>query len=145
GEDSSEVKITKQVSTELTLSFPTEVTGNNSVAAQLNWVGDADDLVIGKEDNTVNLGQQIQDKLMVNATGFDAVADELSIVINASDLPAGASIGGQDFNFVDGHYVFTGTLNPDGSISGLEGLVLIPPRDFAGDFKLPITFVTTDT
>ncbi len=81
GEDSSEVKITKQVSTELTLSFPTEVTGNNSVAAQLNWVGDADDLVIGKEDNTVNLGQQIQDKLMVNATGFDAVADELSIVI----------------------------------------------------------------
>ncbi|HGY0671406.1 TPA: retention module-containing protein [Vibrio cholerae] len=145
GEDSSEVKITKQVSTELTLSFPTEVTGNNSVAAQLNWVGDADDLVIGKEDNTVNLGQQIQDKLMVNAIGFDAVADELSIVINASDLPAGASIGGQDFNFVDGHYVFKGTLNPDGSISGLEGLVLIPPRDFAGDFKLPITFVTTDT
>ncbi|HDV5579120.1 TPA: retention module-containing protein [Vibrio cholerae] len=145
GEDSSEVKITKQVSTELTLSFPTEVTGNNSVAAQLNWVGDADDLVIGKEDNTVNLGQQIQDKLMVNATGFDAVADELSIVINASDLPAGASIGGQDFNFVDGQYVFKGTLNPDGSISGLEGLVLIPPRDFAGDFKLPITFVTTDT
>ncbi|EGR1446817.1 retention module-containing protein [Vibrio cholerae] len=145
GEDSSEVKITKQVSTELTLSFPTVVTGNNSVAAQLNWVGDADDLVIGKEDNTVDLGQQIQDKLMVNATGFDAVADELSIVINASDLPAGASIGGQDFNFVDGQYVFKGTLNPDGSISGLEGLVLIPPRDFAGDFKLPITFVTTDT
>ncbi|TQQ45931.1 retention module-containing protein [Vibrio cholerae] len=145
GEDSSEVKITKQVSTELTLSFPTVVTGNNSVAAQLNWVGDADDLVIGKEDNTVNLGQQIQDKLMVNATDFDAVADELSIVINASDLPAGASIGGQDFNFVDGQYVFKGKLNPDGSISGLEGLVLIPPRDFAGDFKLPITFVTTDT
>ncbi len=145
GEDSSEVKITEQVSTELTLSFPTVVTGNNSVAAQLNWVGDADDLVIGKEDNTVNLGQQIQDKLMVNATGFDAVADELSIVINASDLPAGASIGGQDFNFVDGQYVFKGTLNPGGSISGLEGLVLIPPRDFAGDFKLPITFVTTDT
>ncbi|HGF7511656.1 TPA: retention module-containing protein [Vibrio cholerae] len=145
GEDSSEVKITKQVSTELTLSFPTVITGNNSVAAQLNWVGDADDLVIGKEDNTVNLGQQIQDKLMVNATGFDAVVDELSIVINASDLPAGASIGGQDFNFVDGQYVFKGTLNPDGSISGLEGLVLIPPRDFAGDFKLPITFVTTDT
>ncbi len=145
GEDSSEVKITKQVSTELTLSFPAVVTGNNSVAAQLNWVGDADDLVIGKEDNTVDLGQQIQDKLMVNATGFDAVADELSIVINASDLPAGASIGGQDFNFVDGQYVFKGTLNPDGSISGLEGLVLIPPRDFAGDFKLPITFVTTDT
>ncbi|EPO2953479.1 retention module-containing protein [Vibrio cholerae] len=145
GEDSSEVKITKQVSTELTLSFPTVVTGNNSVAAQLNWVGDADDLVIGKEDNAVDLGQQIQDKLMVNVTGFDAVADELSIVINASDLPAGASIGGQDFNFVDGQYVFKGTLNPDGSISGLEGLVLIPPRDFAGDFKLPITFVTTDT
>ncbi|EGR4090994.1 TPA: retention module-containing protein [Vibrio cholerae] len=145
GEDSSEAKITEQVSTELTLSFPTEVTGNNSVAAQLNWVGDADDLVIGKEDNAVDLGQQIQDKLMVNATGFDAVADELSIVINASDLPAGASIGGQDFNFVDGQYVFKGTLNPDGSISGLEGLVLIPPRDFAGDFKLPITFVTTDT
>ncbi|ENE5170653.1 retention module-containing protein [Vibrio cholerae] len=145
GEDSSEVKITKQVSTELTLSFPTVVTGNNSVAAQLNWVGDADDLVIGKEDNAVDLGQQIQDKLMVNVTGFDAVADELSIVINASDLPAGSSIGGQDFNFVDGQYVFKGTLNPDGSISGLEGLVLIPPRDFAGDFKLPITFVTTDT
>ncbi len=132
------------MSTELTLSFPTEVTGNNSVAAQLNWVGDADDLVIGKEDNTVNLGQQIHDKLMVNATGFDAVADELSIVINASDLPAGASIGGQDFNFVDGQYVFKGTLNPDGSISGLEGLVLIPPRDFAGILP-PITFVTTDT
>lgn len=51
--------------------------------------------MIGKEDNTVNLGQQIQDKLMVNATDFDAVADELSIVINASDLPAGASIGGK--------------------------------------------------
>lgn len=81
---------------------------------------------------------------MVNAISFDAVADELSIVINASDLPAGASIGGQDFNFVDGHYVFKGTLNPDGSISGLEGLVLIPPRDFAG-ILLPITFVTTDT
>ncbi|MCX9564159.1 hemolysin E, partial [Vibrio cholerae] len=72
-------------------------------------------------------------------------ADELSIVINASDLPAGASISGQGFNFVDGQYVFKGTLNSDGSVSGLEGLVLIPPRDFAGDFNLPVTFVTTDT
>ncbi|HGH6015794.1 TPA: retention module-containing protein [Vibrio mimicus] len=143
GENSSEAKITKEVSSELTLSFPTSVTGIDSVAAQLNWVGD--DLVIGKEDNSINLGQQIQDKLMINATGFDSVADELSIVINASDLPAGASISGQGFNFVDGQYVFKGTLNSDGSVSGLEGLVLIPPRDFAGDFNLPVTFVTTDT
>ncbi|ENM5913014.1 retention module-containing protein [Vibrio mimicus] len=145
GENSSEAKITKEVNSELTLSFPTSVSGSNSVAAQLNWVGDADDLVIGKEDNSINLGQQIQDKLMINATGFDSVADELSIVINASDLPAGASISGQGFNFVDGQYVFKGTLNSDGSVSGLEGLVLIPPRDFAGDFNLPVTFVTTDT
>ncbi|MGL4223886.1 MAG: DUF5801 repeats-in-toxin domain-containing protein [Vibrio sp.] len=144
GEDSREAKITQLATTSLTLSFPTVVTGNHSVAAELNWVGNADDLVIGQEDKPVDLGLQIQEKLMLNPVGVDSVADELSLVIQASDLPAGASIVGQDFNFVDGQYVFKGTLQADGSISGLQGLVLIPPRDYAGDFKLPITFVTTD-
>ncbi|MCC4237302.1 retention module-containing protein [Vibrio anguillarum] len=145
GEDSSEAKVVRQVQSELTLQFPLTATGNNTVAADITLVGNADDIVLGIEDNAINLGQQIQDKLMVSASGFDGVEDELSIVIAQSVLPAGASLSGGHFDFVDGLYVYKGTVNTDGSISGLENLHLHLPEDYAGDFNLPITFVTTDT
>ncbi|OEE47821.1 retention module-containing protein [Vibrio anguillarum] len=145
GEDSSEAKVVRQVQSEITLQFPLIVTGNNTVAADITLVGNTDDIVLGIEDNAINLGQQIQDKLMVSASGFDGVEDELSIVIAQSVLPAGASLSGGHFDFVDGLYVYKGTVNTDGSISGLENLHLHLPEDYAGDFNLPITFVTTDT
>ncbi|MDE1250871.1 retention module-containing protein [Vibrio aestuarianus] len=145
GEDSSEVKTIKEVHSDITLKFPDFVTGNDSEAADINLVGDVDDIVLGSEDHVVNLGQQIQDKLMISASGFDGVSDELSIVIAQSLLPAGASLSGAEFDFVDGLYVYKGVVNVDGSISGLENLQLNLPEDYAGDFKLPVTFVTTDT
>ncbi|NGZ63460.1 cadherin-like domain-containing protein [Vibrio aestuarianus subsp. cardii] len=145
GEDSSEVKTIKEVHSDITLKFPDFVTGNDSVAADINLVGDVDDIVLGSEDHVVNLGQQIQDKLMISTSGFDGVSDELSIVIAQSLLPAGASLSGAEFDFVDGLYVYKGVVNVDGSISGLENLQLNLPEDYAGDFKLPVTFVTTDT
>ncbi|MBF4358733.1 retention module-containing protein [Vibrio anguillarum] len=145
GEDSSEAKVVRQVQSELTLQFPLTATGNNTVAADITLAGNADDIVLGIEDNAINLGQQIQDKLMVSASGFDGVEDELSIVIAQSVLPVGASLSGGHFDFVDGLYVYKGTVNTDGSISGLENLHLHLPEDYAGDFNLPITFVTTDT
>ncbi|MDE1324725.1 retention module-containing protein [Vibrio aestuarianus] len=145
GEDSSEVKTIKEVHSDITLKFPDFVQGNDSVAADINLVGDVDDIVLGSEDHVVNLGQQIQDKLMISASGFDGVSDELSIVIAQSLLPAGASLSGAEFDFVDGLYVYKGVVNVDGSISGLENLQLNLPEDYAGDFKLPVTFVTTDT
>lgn len=87
--------------TDVTIRFPETVDGNDSIAADIVIHTEPDDIILGVEDQgSIDLGQQILDKGILQATVFDDVIDELSIVFNSADLPAGFSIGGADFDYV---------------------------------------------
>ncbi|GAM68118.1 RTX toxins [Vibrio sp. JCM 19236] len=132
--------------TDVTIRFPETVDGNDSIAADIVIHTEPDDIILGVEDQgSIDLGQQILDKGILQATVFDDVIDELSIVFNSADLPAGFSIGGADFDYVNNEFVYLAQVNADGSISGTGGLTLTAPDDYAGDLLLKFTAVTTDT
>ncbi|GAM63171.1 hypothetical protein JCM19232_1318 [Vibrio ishigakensis] len=132
--------------TDVTIRFPETVDGNDSIAADIVIHTEPDDIILGVEDQgSIDLGQQILDKGILQATVFDDVIDELSIVFNSADLPAGFSIGGADFDYVNNEFVYLAQVNADGSISGTGGLTLTAPDDYAGDLVLKFTAVTTDT
>ncbi|MFA0337736.1 retention module-containing protein [Vibrio breoganii] len=141
GEESARV----QKSTDVTLSFPENVTAADSIAAVIIENRDPDDIVLGTEDTNVDLGQQIMDKAILATTVIkDDVADIFTLVFAQSELE-GFSIGGAEFDYTNGQYVFQGRVDESGNIIGLENLILIPPEDYAGDIALKFTAVTTDT
>ncbi|MGY3572741.1 retention module-containing protein [Vibrio paucivorans] len=129
--------------TEVTLEFPIEVVEKTSTAA--NIVYDGVSIVAGEEDNVIDLGTQTQS--MFSIVGHDGVADQITVVLdpNSPQIPSGTSITATDYDFVDGKYVFQATLNADGSVSGIGSLFLSMPKDYSGDFKLPLVIITTDT
>lgn len=132
--------------TDVTISFPESVAGNDSFAADIVIHTDPDDIVLGVEDQgAIDLGQQILDKGILQATVFDNVIDELSIVFRTADLPPGFSIGGADFDYINNEFVYLAQVNADGTISGTGGLTLSAPTDYSGDVVLNFTAVTTDT
>ncbi|PML08453.1 hypothetical protein BCT86_08605 [Vibrio breoganii] len=141
GEESARV----QKSTDVTLSFPENVTAADSIAAVIIENRDPDDIVLGTEDTNVDLGQQIMDKAILATTVIkDDVADMFTLVFAQSELE-GFSIGGAEFDYTNGQYVFQGRVDESGNIIGLENLILIPPEDYAGDIALKFTAITTDT
>ncbi|MDN3715835.1 retention module-containing protein [Vibrio breoganii] len=141
GEESARV----QKSTDVTLSFPENVTAADSIAAVIIENRDPDDIVLGTEDTNVDLGQQIMDKAILATTVIkDDVADIFTLVFAQSELE-GFSIGGAEFDYTNGQYVFQGRVDESGNIIGLENLILIPPEDYAGDIALKFTAITTDT
>ncbi|GEM79227.1 retention module-containing protein [Vibrio superstes] len=132
--------------TDVTITFPETVNGNDTIAAEIIANTDADDIVLGVEDQgNIDLGSQILSKGIIQAQNFDGVVDELSIVFKTSDLPAGFVIRGADFDYVNGEYIYLAQVNADGSISGTDQLFLVAPDDYAGDVVLKFTAVTTDT
>ncbi|GEA50749.1 type I secretion C-terminal target domain-containing protein [Vibrio inusitatus NBRC 102082] len=134
-----------QKATEVTLRFPEEVEANDSIAAVIIENRDSDDIIIGTEDTSIDLGQQIMDKEILATTVIkDDVADIFTMVFAQSDLQ-GFTIQGAEFDYTNAEYVFQGRVDENGNIIGLEGLVLIPPEDYAGDVNLKFTAVTTDT
>ncbi|MEZ9947237.1 retention module-containing protein [Vibrio breoganii] len=144
GEDGEE-SVRVQKSTDVTLSFPENVTVADSIAAVIIENRDPDDIVLGTEDTNVDLGQQIMDKAILATTVVkDDVADIFTLVFAQSELE-GFSIGGAEFDYTNGQYVFQGRVDESGNIIGLENLILIPPEDYAGDIALKFTAVTTDT
>ncbi|MFA0166235.1 retention module-containing protein [Vibrio breoganii] len=144
GEDGEE-SVRVQKSTDVTLSFPENVTVADSIAAVIIENRDPDDIVLGTEDTNVDLGQQIMDKAILATTVVkDDVADIFTLVFAQSELE-GFSVGGAEFDYTNGQYVFQGRVDESGNIIGLENLILIPPEDYAGDIALKFTAVTTDT
>ncbi|WP_237668436.1 T1SS-143 repeat domain-containing protein, partial [Vibrio sp. V38_P2S17PM301] len=140
GEDSVEKDSTEVREMHVELEFPTELTPVDSIAADI--VYDGNGIVSGSEDNEIDLGAQLGS--MISVSNHDDVVDELTIVIDAGDLPAGSYISSTDVDFINGKYVFKAGVDADGNITGLDGLVLHLPEDYSGDFKLPVQFVTTD-
>ncbi|HHF3174076.1 TPA: retention module-containing protein [Vibrio alginolyticus] len=143
GEDAVEEDATVQRQTDITLEFPTDITPQTSVAAEIDL--DNTVQIDGNEDNTVDLGTQLSSK--VTTINADGVEDVLTLVIDPSSpgVPPGLVIGGTDVDFVDGKYVFQASIDASGNITGLDGLTLRVAEDWAGDFTLPVLFVTTDT
>ncbi|HCZ9049611.1 TPA: retention module-containing protein [Vibrio alginolyticus] len=129
--------------TDVTLEFPTVLTPKMSVAAEIQV---ADDVQIqALEDNSINLGAQLTSK--VDAINADGVEDVLTIIVDPSapGIPPDLVITGTDVDFVNGKYVFQAHIDASGNITGLDGLTMHLAEDYAGDFELPIRFVTKDT
>ena len=145
GDISEEVK----VEGEITLDFSNNTNDSLELAAEIIV---EDTVVIGDEDKGINLGSQIVSNNAVsvsiddqNGDGESEIPnDVMTVVINASDLPAGATIIGAEYDFETGQYVYEATLNPDGTVN-LSGLDLVPPSDYAGDFQFDIKYVSTDS
>ncbi|MFH4555889.1 retention module-containing protein [Vibrio diabolicus] len=143
GEDAVEKDATVVRETDVTLEFPTVLTPQTSVAAEIQV---ADDVQIeASEDNAIDLGTQLTSK--VDAINADGVEDVLTVVIDPSapSIPPGLVITGTDIDFVNGKYVFQADIDASGNITGLDGLTMHLAEDYAGDFELPVRFVTKDT
>ncbi|WP_226420553.1 retention module-containing protein [Vibrio sp. E14] len=143
GEDAVEKDATVVRETDVTLEFPTVLTPKTSVAAEIQV---ADDVQIEEsEDNAIDLGTQLTSK--VDAINADGVEDVLTVVIDPSapGIPPGLVITGTDIDFVNGKYVFQADIDASGNITGLDGLTMHLAEDYAGDFELPVRFVTKDT
>ncbi|RJX70965.1 type I secretion C-terminal target domain-containing protein [Vibrio sinensis] len=154
GDENEGSPLTK-VTTDLTLQFPSSISGNDSVAAKLEEITTPEAIVIGTEDNAVDVSSQISKLIAVSAlpdtgtgSSADGVSDQLTIVIDPTKIPAEANglvINGAEYDFANNLYIFKGTIDSDGNIVIPDGLEFILPKDYAGDFILPITFVTTDS
>ncbi|MFH4601664.1 retention module-containing protein [Vibrio diabolicus] len=143
GEDAVEKDATVVRETDVTLEFPTVLTPQTSVAAEIQV---ADDVQIeASEDNAIDLGTQLTSK--VDAINADGVEDVLTVVIDPSapGIPPGLVITGTDIDFVNGKYVFQADIDASGNITGLDGLTMHLAEDYAGDFELPVRLVTKDT
>ncbi|EPZ2379491.1 retention module-containing protein [Vibrio parahaemolyticus] len=143
GEDSVEKDATEIRQTDVMLEFPTVLTPQTSVAAEIDVTDDVQ--IEGSEDNFVDLGAQLTSK--IDVINPDGVEDVLTIVIDPSSpgIPPGLIITGTDVDFINGKYVFQADIDSSGNIVGLEGLTMRVAEDYAGDFVLPVRFVTKDT
>ncbi|EGQ7826816.1 RTX toxin [Vibrio parahaemolyticus] len=143
GEDSVEKDATEIRQTDVMLEFPTVLTPQTSVAAEIDVTDDVQ--IEGSEDNFVDLGAQLTSK--IDVINPDGVEDVLTIVIDPSSpgIPPGLIITGTDVDFINGKYVFQADIDASGNIVGLEGLTMRVAEDYAGDFVLPVRFVTKDT
>ncbi|EJG1532691.1 retention module-containing protein [Vibrio parahaemolyticus] len=143
GEDSVEKDATEIRQTDVMLEFPTVLTPQTSVAAEIDVTDDVQ--IEGSEDNFVDLGAQLTSK--IDVINPDGVEDVLTIVIDPSSpgIPPGLIITGTDVDFINGKYVFQADIDASGNIVGLEGLTMRVAEDYAGDFVLPVRLVTKDT
>ncbi|HCH3938976.1 TPA: retention module-containing protein [Vibrio parahaemolyticus] len=143
GEDSVEKDATEIRQTDVVLEFPTVLTPQTSVAAEIDVTDDVQ--IEGSEDNFVDLGAQLTSK--IDVINPDGVEDVLTIIIDPSSpgIPPGLIITGTDVDFINGKYVFQADIDSSGNIVGLEDLTMRVAEDYAGDFVLPVRFVTKDT
>ncbi|AXB33018.1 type I secretion C-terminal target domain-containing protein [Vibrio campbellii] len=143
GEDAVEKDATVIRQTDITLEFPTDIAPQTSVAAEIDL--DNTVQIDANEDNLIDFGSQLASKL--TTINSDGVEDVLTVVIDPSapGAPPGLVVVGTDVDFVDGKYVFQAGIDASGNIMGLDSLTLRVGEDWAGDFELPIIFVTTDT
>ncbi|UTZ29158.1 retention module-containing protein [Vibrio campbellii] len=143
GEDAVEEDATVQRQTDITLEFPTDIAPQTSVAAEIDL--DNTVQIDANEDNLIDFGSQLASKL--TTINSDGVEDVLTVVIDPSapGAPPGLVVVGTDVDFVNGKYVFQAGIDASGNITGLDSLTLRVGEDWAGDFELPVIFVTTDT
>ncbi|WP_318464057.1 T1SS-143 repeat domain-containing protein [Photobacterium leiognathi] len=138
--DPSELVVKKDT---VTLDFSNNTEKHDEKAADISI---EEHVVTGTEDHKVDLGKQITDHILkISSTDGHQVNDEFTLVIKAEgNLPKGASISGADYNHVTGEYVLKVPVSANGEVD-LSSIHINLPKDFAGDFKLDVKFVTTDT
>ncbi|MEZ8741525.1 retention module-containing protein [Photobacterium swingsii] len=124
----------------LTLDFSPNTSVNTNQAGTI-VINNA--VITGDEDRTVDLGIQLGDIVSVAVDG-NQTNDVFSLVIQASDLPSGVTIGGTEFDFVNGEYVIQVPVDPTTGDVILTSVTLNLAEDFAGDFDFPVRLVTTD-
>ncbi|HIF9541888.1 TPA: retention module-containing protein [Photobacterium damselae] len=129
----------------ITLDFSPNTSSSPDMAGDIS-TDPIDFVITGDEDKTVNLGEQLDDYLVIGANDHDQANDVLSIVIASSDLPNGASINGMRFDFVKGEYVWSTDIIDNGVTGSvnLNSISLNLPEDYAGDFQFNARIVTTD-
>ncbi|MGF1706856.1 retention module-containing protein [Enterovibrio baiacu] len=131
--------IDEQAPVVLTLNF-TGSTDNTQEAGAVTLVDVQN--ITGVEDTNVDLGTQLNGRIAIDSA--DASDDELSLIIKAGDLPANVSVTGMEFNYETSEYVAKVTVGSGGEYN-LSSIGLGLPTHFAGDFVIPIKWVTTDT
>ncbi|UPQ90349.1 retention module-containing protein [Vibrio sinaloensis] len=140
GDDGSKRSDVEQRSTSVTLSFPAHLDDGDYKAGELDLTDNQ--IVTGTEDTQIDLGTQLEPLLKV--LSHDGHEDVITLVIDSNTSVGKIGIEGASEDFTDGRYVFKATLTADGKIAGLDGLTITPPKDYSGDFELPITVITTD-
>nr|WP_269375767.1 cadherin-like domain-containing protein [Vibrio sinaloensis] len=147
GEDAHENSLVDRRETSLELSFPELVNSGNEVAASITI--DEHAIITGTEDIQVDLGHQLNNIITFDPPKGNEYADEVTIVIDSHVMIGGTSyplhIVGAEVDFVDGKYVFQTHISDKGVVEPFDGLMLNLPKDYSGDFKLPITVITKDT
>ncbi|MGY5537463.1 retention module-containing protein [Vibrio brasiliensis] len=147
GEDAHENSLIDRRETSLELSFPELVNSGNEVAASITIDDHA--IITGTEDIQVDLGHQLNNIITFDPPKGNESADEVTIVIDSHVMIGGTSyplhIVGAEVDFVDGKYVFQTHISDKGVVEPFDGLMLNLPKDYSGDFKLPITVITKDT
>lgn len=147
GEDSNENSLVARRETSLELSFPELVNAGNEVAAEIDIVDNA--VIDATEDTQVDLGHQLNNVITLTPPTGNESADEVTIIIAGNVMIGGQSypvnINGAEVDFVNGNYVFQTKVSADGTVDPFDGLTLNLPKDYSGDFKLPITVITKDT
>ncbi|MDO6543035.1 retention module-containing protein [Photobacterium sanguinicancri] len=124
----------------ITLDFTPNTSVNTNQAGAI-VVNNA--VITGDEDRTVDLGVQLGNIVSVALDG-DQTNDVFSLVIQASELPSGVTIGGTEFDFVNGEFVIQVPVDPATGEVILTSVTLTLAEDFAGDFDFPVRLVTTD-
>ncbi|RCS70361.1 hypothetical protein FM109_02995 [Vibrio casei] len=133
---------------DIELDFSNNQNTNTELAADIIV---EDTIVLGVEDKGVNLGSQLTTNGSISVSTNDVNGDGngeipndvMTVVIDSSQLPSGATITGAEYDFQTGQYVYQATLNPDGTVN-LSSLGLVLPNDYAGDFQFEVKYVTTD-
>ncbi|GAB2640324.1 T1SS-143 repeat domain-containing protein [Vibrio panuliri] len=149
--DEGERSAPREVSTEVDLIFPYSVDTQDSVAAEIDPITLTDDvtaIVIGTEDNAFDVSSQLSRVFQLEPNTADTVADQVTVVIAAADIPAevgGLIISGAQYDFANEMYIFQGSVSDTGILTFPAGLTFTTPNDYAGDFLIPMTVVTTDT
>ncbi|MFC1237615.1 DUF5801 repeats-in-toxin domain-containing protein [Vibrio sp. F74] len=141
----------KEVSKDIKVVFPdpnpTQVPDDLATTLLPDPAITPDTVIVGKEDNSIDLMKQLKDLGILKFEGTDAENDVVSIVIDTSIEPfvslGGLTINGEE-NFDNGKFAIDFELNADGSFVTNESLMLTLPNNYSGDFKLPITVVITD-
>ncbi|MGR5117647.1 cadherin-like domain-containing protein [Vibrio astriarenae] len=132
------------------VKFPSYIADPTDIASEVEQDMSDEAVVTGTEDNSFDLSDALfspyngTDSILSVING-DTSDDDLTIVVDPSDLPAGSQVSGAIFDYVDNVWVFKADVNSAGEIENYAGFIITPPEDFAGDFILPVKVVTTDT
>ncbi|KII78513.1 hypothetical protein PL18_12060, partial [Vibrio renipiscarius] len=146
--DEGEGSAVEEVKTTVDLVFPSDISTLTTVAAEIEEIVADTAIIIGKEDNSFDVSSQLSNVIQLKADTADGIKDQVTLVIAKADIPdevEGLRIEGGTYDFANEMYLFEAQVTADGDLIIPDGWDFITPEDYAGDFSIPISVVTTDT